>query len=125
MIFTISTIDDKVIPTQTHLIQNEEITQTSRTKIPILFLTLLYKISLVHPNFNIRPPLPAFSTPFTKVQLGEFDGTFKTKTKTNEALREPISQLNSKFKSMSSHHKMMEIQLTQIAQQVSHLSRFP
>jgi len=33
-----------------------------------------------------------------------------TQTKTNEALGELISQLNSKFKTMTTHQKMMENQ---------------
>jgi len=47
----------------------------------------------------------------------------QTQTKTNEALGESVSQLNSKFESLSTHQKMMETQLAQIAQQVNHLSR--
>jgi len=47
----------------------------------------------------------------------------QTQTKTNEPLGENISQLNTKFEGLSSHQKMMETQLAQITQQVSHLSR--
>jgi len=47
----------------------------------------------------------------------------QTQAKTNEALSESVSQLNSKFESLSTHPKMMETQLAQISQQVSHLSR--
>ena len=46
-----------------------------------------------------------------------------TQTKTNEVLSESINQLNSKFDSMATHQKMMDNQIAQIAQQVSHLSR--
>jgi len=46
-----------------------------------------------------------------------------TQTKTNEALGELVSQLTVKFKTMTTHQKMMENQITQIAQQVSHLFR--
>jgi len=44
-------------------------------------------------------------------------------SKTNEALNESINQLNSKFDAMASHQKVMDIQIAQIAQQVSHLSQ--
>jgi len=37
-----------------------------------------------------------------------------TQTKTNEALGESMSQLNSKFERMSTHQKMMETQSAQI-----------
>lgn len=47
----------------------------------------------------------------------------QTQSKTNEALGEFVSQLNAKFKSMSTYQKMMENQLAQIAQQVTHISR--
>ena len=40
----------------------------------------------------------------------------------NEALGESVSQLETKFESMSTDEKMMKTQLAQIAQQVSHLS---
>jgi len=46
-------------------------------------------------------------------------------TKTNEALGESVSQLNSKFEAMTTHQKMMENLIAQITQQVSHLSRPP
>jgi len=46
-----------------------------------------------------------------------------TQSKTNEALGELVSQLNSKFKAMTTHQKMIENQIAQIAQQVRHLSR--
>jgi len=46
-----------------------------------------------------------------------------TQTKTNEVLGESVSQLNSKFEATTTHQKMMENQIAQIAQQVSHLSR--
>jgi len=46
-----------------------------------------------------------------------------TQTKTNKALGESVSQLNSKFENMTSHQKMMENQIAQIAHQVSYLSR--
>jgi len=46
----------------------------------------------------------------------------QTETKTNGALGESMSQLNTTFESMSTHQKMMETRLAQIAQQVSHLS---
>jgi len=46
-----------------------------------------------------------------------------TQSKTNEALNGSINQLNSKFNAMASHQKVMDTQITQIAQQVSHLSR--
>jgi len=40
----------------------------------------------------------------------------QTQTKTNKALSESVSQLNTNFESMSTHQKMMETQLAQIAQ---------
>ena len=46
-----------------------------------------------------------------------------TQTKTNEALGESVSQLTAKFETMTTHQKMMENQIAQIAQQVRHLSR--
>jgi len=46
-----------------------------------------------------------------------------TQTKTNDALSASINQLNSKFKAMTTHQKMMENRIVQIVQQVSHLSR--
>ena len=46
-----------------------------------------------------------------------------TQTKTNKALGESASQLASKFETMTTYQKMMENQIAQIAQQVSHLSR--
>jgi len=49
----------------------------------------------------------------------------QTQSKTNEALGEFVIQLNAKFESLSTHQKMMETQLAQITQQVSHLSRPP
>ena len=48
-----------------------------------------------------------------------------SQTKTNEALDKSVSQLNSKFEAMTTHQKIMENQIAQIAQQVSHLSRPP
>jgi len=44
-------------------------------------------------------------------------------TKTNETLSASINQLNSKFDAMATHQKAMDNQISQIAQQVSHLSR--
>lgn len=46
-----------------------------------------------------------------------------TRIRANEALGESVSQLNSKFEVMTTHQKMIENQIAQIAQQVSHLSR--
>ena len=46
-----------------------------------------------------------------------------TQSKTNEALGESVSQLSSKFETVTTHQKMLENQIAQIAQQVSHLSR--
>jgi len=46
-----------------------------------------------------------------------------TQTRTNEALGESINQLTAKFETMTTHQKMMENQISQIAQQVSHLSK--
>jgi len=45
-----------------------------------------------------------------------------TQTKTNEVLSEQTNQLNSKFDAMASPQKVMDTQITQIAQQVSSLS---
>jgi len=52
--------------------------------------------------------------------IGRF---IKTQTKTNEVIDESVSQLNTKFESLSTNQKMMDMQLAQIAQEVSHLSR--
>ena len=41
--------------------------------------------------------------------------------KTNEAVTALISQRTSKFDAMATHQKTMDHQITQIAQQVSHL----
>jgi len=38
-----------------------------------------------------------------------------TLAKTNEALGESVSQLTAKFKTMTTHQKMMENQIAQIA----------
>ena len=46
-----------------------------------------------------------------------------SQTKTNEALGEAVNQLTAKFETMTTHEKMMENQIAQIVQQVSHLSR--
>ena len=46
-----------------------------------------------------------------------------SQTKTNEALSASINQLTSKFDAMASYQKVMDIQIAQTAQQVSHLSR--
>jgi len=46
-----------------------------------------------------------------------------SQTKTNEALDELVNQLNSKLEAMTTHQKMMENQIAQIEQQVSHPSR--
>jgi len=46
-----------------------------------------------------------------------------TETKANEALGESINQLTSKFNAIASHQKVMDTQITQITQQVSHLSQ--
>ena len=46
-----------------------------------------------------------------------------SQTKTNKALGESVNQLSSKFGTLTTHQKMMENQIVQIAQQVSHLSR--
>jgi len=43
-------------------------------------------------------------------------------TKTNESLSASINLLTSKFNAMATHQKAMDSQITQIAQQVSHLS---
>ena len=43
-------------------------------------------------------------------------------TKTNESVTASINQLTSKFDAMATHQKAMDTQITQIAQQVSHLS---
>jgi len=39
-----------------------------------------------------------------------------TQTKTNEALGESVSQLTSKFETITTHQKMIENQIAQIAQ---------
>ena len=44
-------------------------------------------------------------------------------TKTNESLSASINLLTSKFDAMATHQKAMDTQITQTAQQVSHLSR--
>ena len=46
-----------------------------------------------------------------------------TQAKTNEALGESISQWTTKFETITTHQKMLENQIAQIAQQVSHLFR--
>lgn len=46
-----------------------------------------------------------------------------TQTKTNDVLTESVSQLTSRVEAISTHQKMMETQIAQIAQQVNHLSR--
>jgi len=46
-----------------------------------------------------------------------------SQTKINEALGESVSQLNSKFKAMITHQKMMQNQMARNTQQMSHLSR--
>jgi len=46
-----------------------------------------------------------------------------TQSKTNEILTASINQLNSLFEAMTAHQKVMDTQIAQIAQQVSHLSR--
>jgi len=46
-----------------------------------------------------------------------------TQTKTNESLGESINLLTSKLDAMAMHQKIMDGQIAQIAQQVSHLSR--
>jgi len=46
-----------------------------------------------------------------------------TQSKTNETLSESINLLTSRVNAMAAHQKTMDIQIAQIAQQVSHLSR--
>jgi len=46
-----------------------------------------------------------------------------TQTKTNESLSESINLLTSRLDAMTTHRKTMDTQITQIGQQVSHLSR--
>ena len=46
-----------------------------------------------------------------------------TQTKTNETLSSSINELTSMFKAMAAHHRLMDTQITKIAQQVSSLSR--
>ena len=46
-----------------------------------------------------------------------------TQAKTNEALGESVRQLTPKFETMTTHQKMLENQIAQIAQQVSQLPR--
>ena len=46
-----------------------------------------------------------------------------TQTNTNEALSASINQLTFKFNAMASHHRVMDTQIVQIAQQVNSLSR--
>jgi len=52
-------------------------------KNPILFLTLLHKITLIHRNSNILPPLLTSSTLSPKVQLEEFDRTLHPNSSQN------------------------------------------
>jgi len=46
-----------------------------------------------------------------------------TQTKINESLGESINLLTSRLDALAVHQKTMDAQITQIAQQVSHLSR--
>jgi len=47
----------------------------------------------------------------------------QTQMKINKAFGESVSQLSSKFETMTTHQKMMENQIAQFTQQVSHLFR--
>jgi len=46
-----------------------------------------------------------------------------TQSKTNESLSESINLLTSRIDAIATHQKTMDTQITQIAQQVSHMSR--
>jgi len=46
-----------------------------------------------------------------------------SQAKTNKALGESVSKLTAKFKTLTTHQKMLENQIAQIVQQVSHLFR--
>jgi len=70
--------------------------------------------------------VPQFQPPPQKSNLESMIERFiQTQSKTDEALGESMGQLNAKFESLSTHQMMMETQLAQIAQKVSHLSRPP
>ena len=70
------------------------------------------------PDFQYRAP-PQYQLAPPSLQKSNLESLMErfiqTKTKTNEALGESVSQLNSKFEGLSTHQKMMETQLTQIA----------
>ena len=92
-----------------------EIAHTYHTRIVIPFLVSHHKITLICLDLW-NSLLPTFSTPTTRIRLGEF------KPRPKEPLVSSVSQLNSKFDSTPTNQKMMKPRLAQITQQVSHLS---
>ena len=71
------------------------------------------------PGFQYRAPYnppPQQQPPQSKANMESLMERFiATQTKTNEALGESVSQLSSKVETMTTHQKMMENQIAQIA----------
>ena len=99
-----------MILTPLHTIRGRGTILISPIKPQILHLTIFPKViqtlrvsnTVLLPNINLHHPS-------TKIQLESLMERFiQTQTKTNETLGESVSQLNSKFESLSTHQKMME-----------------
>ena len=80
------------------------------------------------PGFQYRAPYtPPPSQPQPPPQKSNLESLMEkfitTQIKTNDVLTESVSQLTSRVEAISTHQKMMETQIAQIAQQVNHLSR--
>ena len=78
------------------------------------------------PGFQYRAPYnpPQQQPPQSRSNLESLIEEFiTTQTKTNGTVSASINQLNFKFDAMATHQKVMDTQIAEIAQQVSHLFR--
>jgi len=112
MLCKTSTNTHKTTLTQTLTNPVGEITQIS----PTVTTTLFHLMPL---NFNPQLPIQGSLHPTSTKQppqpMSNLESLMKcfitTQTKTNKALGELVSQLNSKFETMITHQKMMEKQI--------------
>jgi len=125
MLCKTSTLAHKTTLTQTHTTPVGEIILISpiETTTPFLLMPPQPQPSCFQHKAPYNPPhqqQPSHPNSNLESLMEQF---IATQTKTNDALSASINQLNSKFKAMTTHQKMMENRIVQIVQQVSHLSR--
>jgi len=84
----------------------------------LVFFFVELGVSMDTPKLHIDPRVPVPKSNLESIM----ERFLVSQTKTNEALGESVSQLNFKFKTMTTHQKILENQIAQIAQQVCHLS---